>query len=1115
MKKVDFFLVCFILFQLNFFLTNAQTRHKTIGTITVSENGSATFKPMSSSDVQKIENVETKVQPVKSVLQSSVIVEANVASGQVPRSGKEVREITTMYTTTSKPIDGIELNLLYQNNCKQVFTGSSCEMFLIESSTLIRLYGEKDYFISPTTKDIKQYNSRIQKQSKNAEGKVNILFQFVDVSITDISREMLKSVNINVPSFINDKMKLFLPECDIVYLLENNIPCIMDEFYGMQYDQLTSEINTNAEPASPKSTIWSEGFEGTFPGSSYSVGDAFPTDSGEDYWDDVTCDYYSGSKSIWCADIGDQPDCVNYDDSMSSWVKKIAPINVSGYSNVLFNFHTKFNTEAGYDFMEFWASDDDVNWTLAALYDGNSNGWIAPSFILNGYSTFYWEFDFESDLSVHDYVGAYLDDMAMTGGDPVCPNLTLYSGSGSNNTYYYNTSTHVLDVSTSVQNNGTEPAGSFDIGFYLSHDPGTLEYFVDYRTVSGLTNEYYATKNISKDLDELSIPDGTYYVVVYYDDLNQVAECDEYDNGVYYTPTFNYPGQACTITLDPQDRAVGYQAGQTTFNLTTNLTNCTWNVASNQGWCTVSPTSGTGNQIITASYTQNTGQQRVANITAIVAGGAQDVSTVTQAPPPCTITLDPSNRDVGYQAGSTNFTLTTNLTSCTWTASSDASWCTVSPTSGTGNAPITANYSQNNGSSRIAHITVTVAGGAQDVSTVTQGPTGYTLSGIITYPNTSSTPLSSVNINLKNSGGTIIGTTTTNSSGSYSFSNLDNGNYTLEPTTSKSWGGVSAPDVLLFKKHIGALQLLQGIFLASGDVNGSGSLSAPDVLLIKKRIGAMISSFSVGDWLFNNYNPVTISGENVTQNFNGLCYGDANGSYNPPAKGYPFSNPFKNIEGALTIGILTNVPQGQISVPVHISQIVNMGSFQFSMQFDPTIMTFNGTSNWYPGISEVAVGEPTPGYLTFVWAADNAGISILDDIFFNLDFTWNGNNSTSLVSMSSHPTPIEFSDWEGRIFEPAYANGSLTGASVGIEKTEPQIIRIYPNPASDIINVTSDDNIKCVEMLSYLGQSVFTKSNLEMKQFQIDISNLPTGVYFVKIQTDRGIMSTKITVNRR
>jgi hypothetical protein len=164
--------------------------------------------------------------------------------------------------------------------------------------------------------------------------------------------------------------------------------------------------------------------------------------------------------------------------------------------------------------------------------------------------------------------------------------------------------------------------------------------------------------------------------------------------------------------------------------------------------------------------------------------------------------------------------------------------------------------------------------------TINEPGTSYTLSGSITYPNGQLTGLSGVPVNLKNESGTIIGTSLTNAAGFYQFTGLVNGNYTLEINCGKTWGGVTASDVLLFKKHIANISYLQGIFLASGDVNGSGSLTASDVLLIKKRIASIVNSFPEGDWLFNN-TPFTVNGSSITLDFNGLCFGDANGSYLP------------------------------------------------------------------------------------------------------------------------------------------------------------------------------------------------------------------------------------------
>jgi len=159
----------------------------------------------------------------------------------------------------------------------------------------------------------------------------------------------------------------------------------------------------------------------------------------------------------------------------------------------------------------------------------------------------------------------------------------------------------------------------------------------------------------------------------------------------------------------------------------------------------------------------------------------------------------------------------------------------------------------------------------------------YSISGILRYANTSNTLLNNITVNLMNSSATIVATTATSMSGNYSFGMVANGDYTLQVISPKPWGGVSAADVLAYRKHIANITPLSGIFLASGDVNASGSLTASDVLLISKRIAMVTNSFPAGDWLYDCA-PITVNGGGVVEDFNGLVYGDANGSYTPPAK---------------------------------------------------------------------------------------------------------------------------------------------------------------------------------------------------------------------------------------
>jgi len=389
------------------------------------------------------------------------------------------------------------------------------------------------------------------------------------------------------------------------------------------------------------------------------------------------------------------------------------------------------------------------------------------------------------------------------------------------------------------------------------------------------------------------------------------------------------------------------------------------------------------------------------------------------------------------------------------------------------------------------------------------GGTGFNLNGTITYANTAQTQLSGIVVALKNSSGTVIATTTTNATGGYTFNGLQNGNYTLAPSTTKTWGGVTALDVLLFKKHIANIAFLNGIFLTSGDVNASGGLTAADVLLIKKRIAFVTNSFVVGDWLFNNL-PITINGGNQTQNFNGLCYGDANGSFIPSEKGLQVADQMKNISGALTIGS-GDIQTGKMVVPVYAAEIANLGSFQFTLTYDAAKLTFAGADHWYRGIENVVVGNPQPGKLTFVWAADGIGIALANQKLVELYFTVQSAD-VPVIAWSDFPTKREFADFEGAEFTPAFTNGAL-GPLAGVGNHNSDQLVVYPNPARDFIVVKSNEDLQSVKIFNNLGELVFNKA-VTTKEFRISTTGFTAGLYLVQIDTKGERISRSVVVEK-
>jgi len=199
---------------------------------------------------------------------------------------------------------------------------------------------------------------------------------------------------------------VYLPEIDIDKLIESGVIVEMMKNYGKKTGNIIPD-NRNRE------IIWDEGWEGSL--NPYSFGDD-NANNGYDYWGDVMCESHSGYWSLWCADEGDQPDCTNYDDNMDAYVEKNTNIIVQDYDDVQFKFWYKNDSESDYDWMQLYYYENGWN-IIGPQYTGSSGGWQQVVHNLPGWSYFRWKFVFHSDSSVHNYEGAYLDDLEMT-GDP-------------------------------------------------------------------------------------------------------------------------------------------------------------------------------------------------------------------------------------------------------------------------------------------------------------------------------------------------------------------------------------------------------------------------------------------------------------------------------------------------------------------------------------------------------------------------------------------------------------------------------------------------------------------------------------------------------------------------
>ncbi len=85
------------------------------------------------------------------------------------------------------------------------------------------------------------------------------------------------------------------------------------------------------------------------------------------------------------------------------------------------------------------------------------------------------------------------------------------------------------------------------------------------------------------------------------------------------------------LTISPENQNVNNTTGTTTFAITSNVS---WTATSDQTWCTITNSNGTGNTTLTVNYEANaTNAQRIANLAITGLGLAAKTSTITQQPP--------------------------------------------------------------------------------------------------------------------------------------------------------------------------------------------------------------------------------------------------------------------------------------------------------------------------------------------------------------------------------------------------------------------------------------------------------------------------------------------------
>ena len=176
------------------------------------------------------------------------------------------------------------------------------------------------------------------------------------------------------------------------------------------------------------------------------------------------------------------------------------------------------------------------------------------------------------------------------------------------------------------------------------------------------------------------------------------------------------------FSLDTNNIEFASNSGSKSFTINSNTS---WTVSSSQTWCSVSPTSGNGGGSVTVKVEENTSiSERTAIITVKSEVGDFNVKVI-QSGAAAVLSLDTNSLDFASGSGTKSFKITSNTS---WKVSSDQTWCSVSPTSGSNDGSVTVRVDENTSiTERTATITVKSETG-DFVVKVTQSGAGATLS---------------------------------------------------------------------------------------------------------------------------------------------------------------------------------------------------------------------------------------------------------------------------------------------------------------------------------------------------------------------------------------------------
>ncbi|MFN7013790.1 MAG: T9SS type A sorting domain-containing protein, partial [Bacteroidia bacterium] len=75
-------------------------------------------------------------------------------------------------------------------------------------------------------------------------------------------------------------------------------------------------------------------------------------------------------------------------------------------------------------------------------------------------------------------------------------------------------------------------------------------------------------------------------------------------------------------------------------------------------------------------------------------------------------------------------------------------------------------------------------------------------------------------------------------------------------------------------------------------------------------------------------------------------------------------------------------------------------------------------------------------------------------------------------------------------------------------------IKIYPNPARDVLNISSNNEILEIEIIDFYGRTISFQNTNNLKNIAIVTNNLKNGIYTLKVISRNSVESHRFILSK-